>query len=156
MRGGDRTVGRQKFTLAHELGHLLLDNGRYMEGEYCDESDIDLDPNVEFGVRDIARLEWQANFLASCLLLPKNKFVNDFLSIAESLGLEDRGFGFLYLDNQRCNIDNYYHVTNRLKNIYQVSRSVVKSRLKNLRLLTEFAVMGGRRAVWSDTNKLGR
>ncbi len=41
------------------------------------------------------------------------------------------------LDEQKCNITNYYNITDNLKRKYKVSRSVVKIRLKKLGLLNE-------------------
>jgi Zn-dependent peptidase ImmA (M78 family) len=63
-------------------------------------------------------------------------------SIAQSHGLKDRGYGALYVDDQPCNIQNFYSVTGELKIRYGVSRQVVKLRLKKLGLLTEASVAG--------------
>lgn len=41
------------------------------------------------------------------------------------------------LEEQKCNITNYYNITDNLKRKYKVSRSVVKIRLKKLGLLNE-------------------
>jgi len=40
-------AARLRFTLAHELGHLLLGHSKYMSGEQCHESAIDLDNPAE-------------------------------------------------------------------------------------------------------------
>ncbi|HXD30546.1 MAG TPA: ImmA/IrrE family metallo-endopeptidase [Pyrinomonadaceae bacterium] len=137
FRGFDQINERIKFTLAHEIGHLSLAHSRYMTSEYLDEVDLELENPAELGVKDIMRMEYQANFFGSCLLLPKNEFASDFFTLAESLGLRDRGFGPLYLDEQSCNIESYYRMTNMLKWKYQVSRQVVKHRLKKMGLLNE-------------------
>lgn len=128
---------RARFTLAHELGHFLLGHAQYMSGERCLESDVDLDNPPDIGVRDIMRMEWQANQFASCLLLPKKEFIQTFLSVAAENGLSNKGFGILYLDQQKCNLDAYYKTTTALMAIYNVSRTVVKIRLKKLGLLNE-------------------
>jgi Zn-dependent peptidase ImmA (M78 family) len=83
------------------------------------------------------RLEWQANYFASCLLLPERPFINDFFSVVESLGLKDRGFGVLYLDEQLCNVQSFLSVTDKLRGKYKVSRAVIKLRLKKMGLLNE-------------------
>lgn len=142
-RSMDHTKEREKFTLAHELGHYLLTHSRYMTGEYTEEVDLNVENPAEIGVKDIMRMEWQANYFASCLLLPTNPFVTDFFSVTDSFGLKDRGFGALYLDEQPCNLDSFYKITHMLKRKYQVSREVVKLRLKKLGLLNESE---GRRA----------
>ncbi len=133
--GGD--VARQRCTLAHELGHFFLGHSKYMTRESCVEADLEPDNLAELDIKDIMRMEWQAYHFASCLLLPKRQLVTDFLASVEKLDLPRRGFGILYVDNTRWNLDSYYRVTNELKNKYGVSRKVVTIRLKKLKLLTD-------------------
>ncbi len=139
----DSKPERRKFTLAHEFGHWFLNHSEYMAGEYCEAQDFDFEQPANIGIKDIMRMEWQANRFASCLLLPKEPFLADFYSVAEDIGLQDRGFGILFLDNQRCNINSYHRVTNTLRRIYAVSRSVVKIRLKMLGALNESPIEKG-------------
>jgi Predicted Zn peptidase len=131
---------REKFTLAHELGHYFLNHFKYMASESLEERDLDVEEPLELGIKDLMRMEWQANYFASCLLLPTKSFAADFFSIAQSHGLKDRGYGALYVDDQPCNIQSFYAVTGELKMRYGVSRQVVKLRLKKLGLLTEASV----------------
>jgi len=128
---------RERFTLSHEIGHFILGHEKFMKGERCFEIDLDIDKKPELAIKDIMKMEYQANYFASCLLLPQDKFVYDFLALVEQLGLSKRGYGVLYLDEQPCNLDSYYKITDTLMNKYSVSRTVVKIRLKNLGLLTE-------------------
>jgi Zn-dependent peptidase ImmA (M78 family) len=137
FRSAHKNAEQQKFTLAHELGHLLLDHDKYMSAEYCQGADFELESPAQLGVQDIMRMEWQANCFASCLLLPRRPFINDFLRLIQQLGIKDRGFGLLYLDEQECNKEAYYHLTDILKSKYKVSRSVVRIRLKKLGLLND-------------------
>ncbi|WP_437905633.1 ImmA/IrrE family metallo-endopeptidase [Sorangium sp. So ce327] len=130
-------VGRQRFTLAHELGHYFLRHGRYMAGEYCQENDFDRGGPSEVGIEDIARLEWQANIFASSLLLPRNSLVTDFFNIIRRHDLVDKGHGPLFVDEQTCNQRNFYAVTDALMLRYDVSRKVIEIRLKMLGLLTD-------------------
>jgi Zn-dependent peptidase ImmA (M78 family) len=136
-RSADHPKEREKFTLAHELAHHFLGHSRYMSGEYLDTEDLEVENPAELGVKDIMRMEWQANYFASSLLLPERQFIADFLSLTESLGLKDRGFGLLYLDEQACNVQSFFYVTGILKDTYKVSREVVKLRLKRMGFLTE-------------------
>lgn len=128
---------RTRFTLAHELGHLLLEHQRYMQRETCHESDVDLEHPGVIDIKDIVRMEWQANYFASCFLLPTEHLMKSFFLEAAKRSLVDRGFGLLFLDNQRCNIDAFYAVTSPIMTEFQVSLSVVKIRLKQLGFLTE-------------------
>ncbi len=133
----DQSEFRQRFTLAHELGHLEMGHGEYMSSEYCEETDFDWDEPVDLGIKDLMRMEWQANAFASCLLLPKSQFVTEFLRVANALNIKNRGFGMLYLDSQTVNIETFRRVSAVLKHRYRVSRSAIKVRLKKLGFLYE-------------------
>lgn len=130
-------VQRTRFTLAHELGHLLLGHQQYMKREACHESDVDFETPGAIDIKDIVRMEWQANFFASCLLLPTDRLRKLFLLEAARHSLVDRGYGLLYLDHQLCNVNTFYAVTAPIMIEFNVSRSVVKIRLKQLGLLNE-------------------
>lgn len=49
--------------------------------------------------------------------------------------LKNRGFGYLYLDEQSCNISNFMAVTQELQSIYDVSTEALKIRLQRLGIL---------------------
>ena len=127
--------GRERFTLAHELGHHFLKHGRYMIRESCDESDFS---GFLSGIKDksdISKLEFQANYFAASLLMPKTNFIRDFWEFANDIGLINRGFGALFNDNQPCNQKNYMSVTTKLMLRYGVSRIATDIRLASLGLL---------------------
>ena len=131
------TTERVRFTLAHELGHFSLEHYKFMVRETCHEEDIAIENPDIINLKDIRRMEWQANYYASCLLLPKKRFEKEFFRQAQINDLSDHGYGLLYLDNQRCNIDTFYRVTAPLMSEFQVSRTVVKLRLIKLGFLNE-------------------
>jgi Zn-dependent peptidase ImmA (M78 family) len=128
---------RDRFTLAHELAHHLLGHGSYMTRESCDESDFVLHRRRIDDGTDIARLEYQANYFAASLLMPRKNFIEDFWKLLEGLDIRSKGFGPLYVDNQQCNIDNYFAVTAALMNRYKVSRASATIRLESLGLLRD-------------------
>jgi len=128
---------RKRFTLSHELGHFMLGHSKFMSGEKCLESSLDLEEQIDIGIKDVMRMEWQANQFASHLLLPTSHFIQTFKSIAARNGITNRGFGVLYLDSQQCNQDAYYSVTSPLMNRYKVSRRAIKIRLKKLGFINE-------------------
>lgn len=127
---------RERFTLAHELGHHFLGHSRYLRAEYCQERDFQSD-DPSLALEDIRRLEWQANHFASCLLLPRAPLLKDFLVLAEKHSLVDRGFGLLYVDEQGCNQKIYLWITDFLKQKYRVSRAALDARLRDLGLLKD-------------------
>jgi len=107
-----------------------------MTEEYCEEQDFKMDSDTLSSL-DIRRMEFQANYFASCLLLPRSTFVSTFYAAARQYGVQDRGFGKLYVDEQDCNQQSYYLVTSQLSSMYKVSRKVVEMRLKNLELMVD-------------------
>lgn len=133
----DTNVERDRFTFAHELAHLLLDHGKYMRREYCDESDYKKRVRKLDNESDILRMEYQANYFAACLLMPRDGFVSDFKWELNRLGLHDKGFGPLYVDFQECNVRSFLNITDRLAKFYRVSRSAVSIRLEGLGLLRD-------------------
>lgn len=130
-------AGRERFTLAHELAHHLLAHSRYISGEFCEDADFSLQRSGLAAIPDVARMEYQANFFASCLLMPKAGFVRDFRALLCALGISDRGFGELYVDDQPCNNQNYEKVTRELMARYGVSRAAASIRLEGLGLLRD-------------------
>jgi Zn-dependent peptidase ImmA (M78 family) len=126
---------RERFTLAHELGHLLLEHGEYLRAESFDTQDLEQSGNDDLESDMIRRLEWQANRFASSLLLPREQFIQSALIKAESMGLRNKGFGLIYLDNQAVNQRNYIVITSALMDQFDVSRKAVEIRLKDLELL---------------------
>ena len=128
-------AGRERFTLAHELAHHFLAHSKYMSKEVCDEDDFSIHRTGNTFCQDIARLEYQANIFASCLLMPKPGFIENFRKITQWLGIKNRGFGALYVDDQFCNQQHYLRVTNELMAHYGVSRSAAAIRLESLGLL---------------------
>ena len=128
--------GRDRFTLAHELGHLLLGHGRFLKAEWRDEADNEGVENIHDDGTALKRMEFQANYFASCLLMPRDSFVTAFGAELHWRGLYDKGFGPLYVDAQECNVNNYYAVTACLMKQFGVSRSAVAVRLAGLKLLT--------------------
>jgi Zn-dependent peptidase ImmA (M78 family) len=82
-------------------------------------------------------MEFQANYFASCLLMPRANFIEDFRRLVRARGIPDRGFGALYVDDQPCNLDNYEVVTSALVRKYGVSRTAAALRLDALGLIRD-------------------
>lgn len=146
---GSNNRGRDRFTLAHELAHHLLRHGRFLIRESCDDDDFALQRSAAIDGSDVARLEFQANFLAAGLLMPRTHVAEDFQRMVRTLEIPDRGFGRLYVDDQPCNLQNFEVMTGTLMQRYGVSRSAVKIRLESMGLLHDARGRTGPRPIQS-------
>jgi IrrE N-terminal-like domain/Restriction endonuclease len=133
----ERHFGRERFTLAHELAHYFLRHGRYLKNEACDDSDFDLRSAAKLAARDIRRLEFQANYFAAAMLMPKSSFIGHLRGALAELGIHDRGFGALYLDDQDCNRQAFKLVTTYLSQKFSVSKEATAIRMNGLNLLVD-------------------
>ena len=73
----DKNYNKERFVVAHEIAHLALNHSKYMHREICQESDF-IQKQVNREVSDISRMEYRANYLAGCLLMPKEPFLYSF------------------------------------------------------------------------------
>ena len=130
---------RVRFTLAHELGHYSLGHGKYMRGETIGEDELNgYDKDRTWLLNeDIRRLEWQANYFASNLLMPEAQVLESFFGEVIKLQVQDRGFGMLYVDDQPENLRNYFDITREIMREFKVSREAVTIRLKQLGYLND-------------------
>lgn len=129
--------GRARFTLAHELAHHLLGHGKFMAREFCENTDFSLERSAAVDGTNVARMEFQANYLAAGILMPKHNVLSTFRGLARSLELSDRGFGSLYVDDQPCNLQTFEIVTRNLQQRFGVSHTAATIRLKSLGLLRD-------------------
>lgn len=129
----DDNLHRDRFTLAHEISHILLDHGRYLIKDTFSNEDMNGESRNRNGF--ISKLEFQANYLASCILMPKKTFVDRFLEIYKKLGLTPRGKVFLYNDKQECNKIMVNNVLVGFSRHFNVSKKAVEIRLKDLGIL---------------------
>jgi Zn-dependent peptidase ImmA (M78 family) len=129
--------GRCRFTLAHELSHHLLGHGQYMSNKYCYSADFELKRySADMGI-NTQRMEYQANYFASCLLMPRRYFLEEFWRLVESYDVNLRGSNALYVDDQRCNIQNYRVFLSHLSKRFSVSKEAAKIRLESMDLLLD-------------------
>lgn len=118
---------RWRFTLAHEIGHLILHSERlklYLDENTENENSILRNQGVS-SIQN-SRLEIQANIFASHLLLPQT----DFIKVVNEYFKQERIYkGYLYLDNQPCNISLVMRLLNEFQNKFGVSNQFAKYRL---------------------------
>ena len=114
-----------------------MGHGEYMIRESCDEYDFVLVRRGVADPTDIGRMEFQANYFAASLLMPRSNFLEDFLLFVRTVDLADKGFGALYVDDQKCNLETYYVITTQLMERYNVSRAAATIRLQSLGMLVD-------------------
>lgn len=126
-------VCRMRFTLAHEVGHLVLHRDDLIE--YVDEiSDLDRSlGRIDVSDGRVNRgLETQANIFASRLLLPTKPLLHDVAKYFEEQNLHK---SYIYADNQPANRLLLHNLLQRIKNKYLASKRAVEIRLKQLGLI---------------------
>ena len=131
---------RDRFTLAHELGHHFLHRYR-MEQYKFNMPDNNASINIIGSANtDIRRFEFQANTFASYLLMPAEYVLEMSRRILPQMSINK---GFVYADNQYI---ASLHKTNQqvaddfveiVANKFKVSKQVAKIRLKNLNIYKE-------------------
>lgn len=67
-------------TIAHEIGHWTLHINQDAVGEYIDREEqgeiIKVEPFLCRSVQSLKGIEWQAQYFASCLLMPRYKLLD--------------------------------------------------------------------------------
>lgn len=124
-------TNRIHFTLAHEIGHLVL-HRKFLRKEFSSVDDY-IDISI-LSDKNIKRMEYQANVFASYLLLPERKFYYEVALLFKEYSITK---GRLYLDHQLCNRRNVSLILQRLSRKFQVSQQAIAIRLKNEKLLIE-------------------
>ncbi|GAB6152881.1 hypothetical protein JCM17380_16310 [Desulfosporosinus burensis] len=139
--------GRLRFTYAHEASHWVLHRHLYLSDpnqmllfqEAQEARNIKcLNRNVEKIFASIGNtistdedwLEWQADSLGACLLLPKHTFILAFKQKLQSYGINQ-----LPLDLTGKGGDIYYLIVEELSQIFNVSKQAVQVRLSKLKLV---------------------
>ena len=70
----NETPERRRFTLAHELGHIILNsNNRIQHRDNILNNQLDIYANDD--------KEVEANYFAGCILMPRDVFIREFNSI---------------------------------------------------------------------------
>lgn len=129
---------RWRFTIAHELGHLILhskqikiSNIKAIE-DYFDDEMVE---NINISDKTIARMEFQANMFASLLLIPPHYFDLVYRGIFVRDGI--RNYPKLTIDDQPCNIIGNIKLVAEMAAMFNVSKAAIKRRLLDLGYLEE-------------------
>ena len=146
----DDQLRRGRFTLGHEAAHWLLHRQIYMVNKnqisLFDDSEEEKQPVIKCRNTDIECvgkrplvtdddwMEWQADYMASALLMPKKAFTKLVKEEFKSVGIHD-GYYQMGTDFEK---DSWAIVLGYgLADIFEVSVTAAKIRLKNLRFIRD-------------------
>lgn len=145
---------RERFTLAHEIGHFWLRHDVYLRNEIVLAADLKLEASEE-AAENYDRLEIQANIFASCILMPDRVFRNKLGDYRNELEIRDRFHGALFVDDQMQNRADYHEVLSRLSGYFGCSKQAVQIKLKTLDLLIDHRKESRRVEEWRSLGWTG-
>jgi Zn-dependent peptidase ImmA (M78 family) len=128
-------LARWRYTLAHEIGHLIL-HSKILSEKISEKIDTEFSLSYKYNVSEMTsrRLEYQANLFASNLLLP----ISSLTSVVTRYFMEERIHkGRLYWDHQPVNQQLSLALLTRISSLYGVSVEVARIRLVTLGLLID-------------------
>lgn len=139
----DQNSPQFRFTMAHELGHLVLHGKLNLRSEDLDNPPGHIEDSRShflIGRKPLRTerdwLEWQANRFASAILMPRATVRPAIVDKQEALGVL-RNRGKIFVDHQWQNITDYYAIVDYLRAIYQTSRRMILIRLRELKVLQD-------------------
>ena len=121
-------IGRKNFTLAHELGHFALNHYLHTASFLCSENEISEENEV------VSDQEKEANYFASCFLLPKNRVEREFKAWFQ-YHINPNGKVFLHIDPYGKSYSNWKAISSKLMKTFDVSEAALKIRLTELGLI---------------------
>jgi Zn-dependent peptidase ImmA (M78 family) len=107
-----------------------LNSDSIVERDLFGEGNLEEAPNLE-------RIEFQANLFASEFLLPYGDFVLSVETFRQHLEMKDRGHGYIFVDDQPCNLATFNAFLLSLSEKYDVSHRAIEVRLKQLNMVTD-------------------
>jgi Zn-dependent peptidase ImmA (M78 family) len=127
---------RERFTIAHEIGHFCLSHEHYLHSETIIERDLFITRERD-EIFNYERLEYQANAFAAELLLPDVEFFKKTAHFRCDLDIRDRGHGYIFVDNQPCNYTPYEELLSRLSTYFEVSKQAIEVKFRKSKMLTD-------------------
>jgi len=123
---------RELFILCHEFGHYKL-HQRLIIDQFTYNNFTESEYNFKIGKHSLTNpkhwIEWQANYFAVSMILPKSSVLAMLWQHQQRLGLNP---GKLYLDDQKENYKNYQTLLYRLSEYFNVTRPNILYRLKEI------------------------
>jgi Zn-dependent peptidase ImmA (M78 family) len=132
---------RFPFTVAHELGHLVLHRKvKFKESGYSEQEMVDTEYNIITNKKILRTprdwIEWQANRFASAILMPRIPIYAAIIAMQLDMGI-NRNIGHIILENEDYSIKDYSSISDKLQQIYGVNHTNIEYRLKDLDILID-------------------
>lgn len=126
---------RWRFTLAHEIGHLIL-HSPILKERLVEKKDNENSLILKYSTssKHTDKLEIQANLFASYLLLPENILIPRMQKIFTQFRIHKKQ---LYLDSQPVNQKEVFEILSILSKEFEASIETIKLRLIKLNLLID-------------------
>jgi len=124
-------IGRKNFTTAHELGHFVLQHHLQTASFFCGEREITEDGEA------VSEQEKEANYFASCFLLPRDRVLNEFTNWY-NWRFNQNSRIFLYVKTQGKSYSDWKAISGKLTDKFEVSTAALKIRLIELGLINNF------------------
>jgi Zn-dependent peptidase ImmA (M78 family) len=125
---------RYRFTLCHEIGHLVLHKNLFSNTKDKEDYDYTLSLNGNISDSNTRRIEIQANLFASYLLLPTENFQ---IEVMKFFILNKISKNHIYVDKQPVNRFLADNLISELSNKFNASRESVRLKLIDLKLLQD-------------------
>lgn len=126
---------RELFTLAHEYGHYILHKKLSIgQNEYNQFPDPEY--NFRKGKYELTNprnwIEWQANYFAISLILPKELFLYRLWKVQDYLKISR---GKIYIDDSIYTINTFNLLVKRLIYYYDISKNTITNRFNEMNLV---------------------
>ena len=135
----DSIIGtnRELFIIAHEFGHYIL-HQKLSIGQDVYDFFEDSEYNFRTGKNDLNNpkhwIEWQANFFAASILLPRPCLLVRLHKCQDEL---NKSHGIIYLDDKYHNVKDFKALVDRLSYLFNVSKTSIIYRLKEMELIND-------------------
>jgi Zn-dependent peptidase ImmA (M78 family) len=126
---------RERFTIAHEIGHFYLGHGEFLGSESVVENDLFIGEQSD-EANFYCNMEFQANSFASCLLLPAHVLLKKIFEVKVLYEIPTHRY-LVYVDDQPCNIKDYNLLMNELVGTFGTTKTAIEVRLRKLNYLTD-------------------
>lgn len=138
---------RFRFTLCHEIGHLILHSKLLVGIDKTEDNDSTLSLKYNATEQFKRRLEYQANIFASHLLLPSEPFKEE----AGKFFIRENIRRKLYFDNQPANMGLVLGLLSSLSERFGASQEAVKIKLISMNLLLDHSDFSFKKLLRDNT-----